>query len=85
MMLVDAALGSGDPPVLTVKKDEIVTLLDIRRLVGTAAYSVSQLARRATPEGEATLAQFATVTTSKLWIAIDERKETGAGPAAIGL
>ncbi len=51
-ILVDAALGSGDPAVLTVKKQEVVTLLDIRRLVGTAANNVNQLARHANATGE---------------------------------
>lgn len=36
-ILVDAALGSGDPALLTVKKQEVVTLLAIRRLIATAA------------------------------------------------
>ena len=51
-ILVDAALGSGDPAVLTVKKQEVVTLLTIRRLVGTAANNMNQLARHANATGE---------------------------------
>ncbi len=51
-ILVDAALGSGDPAVLTVKKQEVVTLLEIRRLVGTAANNMNQLARHANATGE---------------------------------
>ncbi|WDF35161.1 plasmid mobilization relaxosome protein MobC (plasmid) [Arthrobacter agilis] len=51
-ILVDAALGSGDPAVLTVKKQEVVTLLTIRRLIGTAANNVNQLARHANATGE---------------------------------
>jgi hypothetical protein len=51
-ILVDAALGSGDPAVLTVRKQEVVTLLTIRRLIGTAANNVNQLARHANATGE---------------------------------
>ncbi len=51
-ILVDAALGSGDPAVLTLRKQEVVTLLTIRRLIGTAANNVNQIARHANATGE---------------------------------
>lgn len=51
-ILVDAALGSGDPAVLTVKKQEVVTLLAIRRLIATAANNMNQIARHANATGE---------------------------------
>ncbi|MBG6218983.1 hypothetical protein IWX75_003471 [Arthrobacter sp. CAN_A6] len=51
-ILVDAALGSGDPAVLTVRKQEVVTLLTIRRLIGAAANNMNQLARHANATGE---------------------------------
>ena len=38
--------------MLMVKKQEVVTLLEIRRLVGTAANNVNQLARHANATGE---------------------------------
>lgn len=51
-ILVDATLGSGDPAVLTVRKQEVVTLLSIRHLVATAANNINQLACHANVTGE---------------------------------
>ena len=48
-ILVDASFGSGDPAVLTVGKQEVVTLLSIRRLIATAANTLNQLAATRTP------------------------------------
>ena len=60
-ILVDAALGTGDPVSLQLRRQEIVLLLEIRRLVATAANNVNQIARHQNTTGEAAAAGPAAV------------------------
>jgi hypothetical protein len=60
-ILVDAALGTGDPASLMVRKQELATLLELRRLVATIANNVNQIARHANATGELAAETTATV------------------------
>ena len=60
-ILVDAALGTGDPASLMVRKRQLATLLEIRRLVATIANNVNQVARHANSTGELAAETTATV------------------------
>ncbi|WP_458117261.1 plasmid mobilization relaxosome protein MobC [Arthrobacter sp. D2-10] len=51
-ILVDAALGTGDPASLQLRKQELATLLEIRYLVATAANNINQVARHQNTTGE---------------------------------
>ncbi|MDF9277418.1 plasmid mobilization relaxosome protein MobC [Arthrobacter sp. EH-1B-1] len=51
-ILVDAALGTGDPASLQLRKQELVTLLEIRYLIATAANNINQVARHQNTTGE---------------------------------
>ncbi|WP_458115954.1 plasmid mobilization relaxosome protein MobC [Arthrobacter sp. D2-10] len=51
-ILVDAALGTGDPASLHLRKQELATLLEIRYLVATAANNINQVARHQNTTGE---------------------------------
>lgn len=51
-ILVDAALGTGDPASLQLRKQELATLLELRYLVATAANNINQVARHQNTTGE---------------------------------
>ncbi len=51
-ILVDAALGTGDPASLQLRKQELATLLEIRYLIATAANNINQVARHQNTTGE---------------------------------
>ncbi|MEX5307661.1 plasmid mobilization relaxosome protein MobC [Kocuria sp. CPCC 205258] len=60
-ILVDAALGTGDPTSLMLRKQELATLLELRRLVATIANNVNQITRHANATGELAAETTATV------------------------
>ena len=60
-ILVDSALGTGDPASLMVRKRELAELLELRRLVATIANNVNQIARHANATGELAEETAATV------------------------
>ena len=51
-ILIDAALGTGDPVSLQLRRQQVVLLLEIRRLVATAANNANQVARHQNTTGE---------------------------------
>lgn len=65
-ILVDSALGTGDPASLMVRKRELAELLELRRLVATIANNVNQIARHANTTGELAEETAATVGEARL-------------------
>jgi hypothetical protein len=65
-ILVDSALGTGDPVSLMVRKQELAALLEIRRLVATVANNVNQIARHANSTGELAAETTAAVREARL-------------------
>ena len=64
-ILVDAALGTGDPVSLQLRRQEVVLLLEIRRLVATAANNANQVARHQNTTGEVAAQAAAAVTEAR--------------------
>lgn len=60
-ILVDAALGTGDPVALQLRRQQVVLLLEIRRLVATAANNANQVARHQNTSGEVAAGALAAV------------------------